>query len=300
MPPRFLTHSQFPAAWQIGSQRPSHLLAFNPKRSPRSRQALASGTEGILLLAPHRDGLLEFAAVAATAAGPFPHRSHRAGGVTITPGDGIVQGCRGRLDLGSLVLPLLLLIDVVEDLQGNGGEGQPLPGIVVVVITAIAPIPVAIGTNHHHVVIDTAPIRWHDDIVVVIVDDQVVAPDVTTIVDVAVVQLMVALDMAILYLTLVDMNRPGRLVPRPHIAPPLVEFYRLPIGLTGHGPVLHRVGLGYPLRRRLVLGHVLAPALQRQRLLPERRDYQHHGKQQRRQDIYSFHGVSLMRSCPKV
>ena len=159
--------------------------------------------------------------------------------------------------------------------------------------------------------IDPAPVGGNDDVVVTIVDDHVIAMDVATVVKLAVIVDVTVLDLVAIHMTILNMqltvarvNRTGRLVPRPHVAPALLELDRLPVDLARRGMLAHRLGLDRFVLHRPVLWDpvlrrpLLEPALRRRHLLPAHGHQQ--DEQQRGQNMYSFHGVSLVRSCPKV
>ena len=57
------------------------------------------------------------------------------------------------MHLCGFVLALLLLIEIVQQFHGDGGEGQPLVGIVVVEVVAIALIQVTVGTHNHNITV---------------------------------------------------------------------------------------------------------------------------------------------------
>lgn len=72
MPPCFVAqHYPQSARTDLSQQRLKNSIRDD---LPGTVLLLASGTESILLLASHRDGLPELAAVTAVAAGPLPHR----------------------------------------------------------------------------------------------------------------------------------------------------------------------------------------------------------------------------------
>lgn len=88
-----------------------------------------------------RDLLLEFTAVPAGGANTIAQHGDRAQGTTIMPNDlfSTLRPC--RFDLRRLVFALLLLVQVVQKLQGNRCKRQPLVGILVRTVPAIPAVP---------------------------------------------------------------------------------------------------------------------------------------------------------------
>ena len=112
---------------------------------PRAVRLQARGAVGLLGLAPDRHLLLELPALVPRGVLALPRGRDAPRRATVIPGDRLPHRRGGGRDLGRLVLALLLLVQVVEDLAGDGGEREPLPGIVVVVVAAMAAVVVTVG-----------------------------------------------------------------------------------------------------------------------------------------------------------
>ena len=89
------------------------------------------------------DFLLKLAAIAPGSAGSLARRGYRAGGRTFPPDNGFADRCRGGIDLCLLKCTLLRLVEIVQNLESDGGKGQPLESIRVAVVVPVAGIPVS-------------------------------------------------------------------------------------------------------------------------------------------------------------
>lgn len=145
-----LLHSNF---GQTGTQIYQQGLLAGGYYFPAAIRLAAGSAVALLSFAADGDFMLKLAAVATGTAAAFTGSSHIPGCIAFTPVNCFTDRCRRGMHLCGFVLALLLLIEIVQQFHGDGGEGQPLVGIVVVEVVAVALIQVTVGADNHNIAV---------------------------------------------------------------------------------------------------------------------------------------------------
>ena len=67
----------------------------------------------------------------------------------------------GAVPLFIFMGSLLIFIQVIENGEGDGGEGQPFERVRIACVPAKTQIPATIGPGNHHIVVVPHACRWH-------------------------------------------------------------------------------------------------------------------------------------------
>ncbi len=121
----------------------------------------ARGTPGLLGSATDGDVVLEFTAVPPRAAGSRARRGDRAVSITLFPHDDLSRMCRSGPDLGGFVQALLLFVKVIQQLEGDGGKGEPFEGIAIGEVETVATIGPSVRA--YDMSSPYIALAWHDN-----------------------------------------------------------------------------------------------------------------------------------------
>jgi hypothetical protein len=109
------------------------------------------------------DFLLKLPAIASCSAGSLAGRGDRARCRAFPPDNAFTDRCRDGIDLCLLKCALLCLVEIILNLEGDGGKRQPLESVRVAVVVPVAGIPVTIRPQNDHIAVVTCPPRRYNN-----------------------------------------------------------------------------------------------------------------------------------------